>query len=105
MRTGSEPLEARSPLRIRWALALCGLVWATAGLIIFMVVGRPGWAAACAAVAIVASVDLMLVARHIRQGPHFQPGKDVPPYVPDYGDNTRIRRGMRGMHDRKHPLT
>ena len=28
------------------------------------------------------AVDFAVVVRHIRQGPHFQPGRDVPPYEP-----------------------
>ncbi|UNO42677.1 DUF6343 family protein [Streptomyces sp. MST-110588] len=82
MRTGNEPLQARSPLRMRRVLALWGLVWAAAGAAAFSVAGRPGWAAACALVAVVAAVDLVIVIRHIRQGPHYQPGRDVPPYEP-----------------------
>jgi hypothetical protein len=85
MRTGSEPVQARSPLRMRRGFALWGLVWAVAGAVAFAVAGRPGWAAACAVVAVVAAVDLVTVLRHIRQGPHYQPGKDVPPYEPDHG--------------------
>ncbi|WP_234426963.1 DUF6343 family protein [Streptomyces niger] len=85
MRTGSEPVEARSALKTRRALALWGLVWAAAGVAIFVIAGRPGWAAACAVVVGLAAADLVIVCRHIRQGPHYQPGKDVPPYEPDWG--------------------
>jgi hypothetical protein len=31
---------------------------------------------------LVITVDLALIVRHIRQGPHFQPGPDIPPYRP-----------------------
>ncbi|MFH8592024.1 DUF6343 family protein [Streptomyces rimosus] len=82
MRTGSEPLQARSPLKMRRGLALWGMVWAAAGTVAFSVAGRPGWAAACAVVAVLAAVDLTIVVRHIHQGAHYQPGKDVPPYEP-----------------------
>ncbi|GAA0501056.1 DUF6343 family protein [Streptomyces stramineus] len=82
MRTGSEPVTARSPLRLRCALAGWGLVWAVAGAVLFARAGHSGWAVACAVLAAVAAVDLVLVVRHIRQGPHFQPGRDVPPYEP-----------------------
>ncbi|MEU7486416.1 DUF6343 family protein [Streptomyces sp. NPDC042319] len=88
MRTGSEPVEARSVLKTRRALALWGLVWAAAGVAVFLIAGRPGWAAACAMVAALAATDLVIVCRHIRQGPHYQPGKDIPPYEPDRGRNT-----------------
>ncbi|MFC6064576.1 DUF6343 family protein [Streptomyces ochraceiscleroticus] len=98
MRTGNEPLEARSLLKTRRALALWGLIWAAFGVAVFMVVGRPGWAAGCALVAALAATDLAIVCRHIRQGPHYQPGEDVPPYEPDSGRNefTARRRGGAG---------
>jgi hypothetical protein len=25
---------------------------------------------------------MVMIVRHIRQGPHWQPGRDVPPYPP-----------------------
>ncbi|WP_308050670.1 DUF6343 family protein, partial [Streptomyces purpurogeneiscleroticus] len=95
MRTGNEPLEARSMLKTRRALALWGLIWAAVGVAVFVVVDRPGWAAGCAVVAALAATDLAIVCRHIRQGPHYQPGKNVPPYEPDGGRNefTDPRRG------------
>ncbi|MEU5719765.1 DUF6343 family protein [Streptomyces sp. NPDC020403] len=83
MRTGSEPATARSPLRMRFWLSLWGMVWAAFGLAAFLVTGRPGWAAACAVLLVVTVTDCCLVVRHIRQGPHYQPGRDVPPYEPD----------------------
>ncbi|MDJ0343628.1 DUF6343 family protein [Streptomyces sp. H10-C2] len=83
MRTGSEPLQARSPLRLRMVLAAFGLVWAVAGAVGFGMTGHVGWEAAFAVVAAVAVVDLIVVGRHIRQGPHYQPGRDIPPYLPD----------------------
>lgn len=88
MRTGNEPLQARSPLRMRRGFALWGLLWAAAGTVAFALVGRPGWAAACAVVTAVAATDLVVVVRHIHQGAHYQPGKDVPPYEPDHGSGT-----------------
>ncbi|MFE2162478.1 DUF6343 family protein [Streptomyces lydicus] len=87
MRTGDEPVHARSPLRIRCGLALWGLLWAVAGAVAFVNIGRPEWAAACAALAMVAATDLVLVIRHIHQGPHYQPGRKIPPYAPDRGRN------------------
>ncbi|WP_310728077.1 DUF6343 family protein [Streptomyces sp. N2A] len=99
MRTGNEPLQARSPLKIRCGLALWGLLWAVAGAVAFADFGRPEWAAACAALAMVAAADLIMVIRHIRQGPHYQPGKDVPPYEPDHGRNDVF--GIRGDTDRR----
>ncbi|WP_199546782.1 DUF6343 family protein [Streptomyces sp. N35] len=86
MRTGSEPTTARSPLRMRFWLSLWGVVWAIAGTVAFALAGRTGWAVACGVLWLVITVDLALVLRHIRQGPHYQPGPDVPPYEPDHGD-------------------
>ncbi|MEU7159703.1 DUF6343 family protein [Streptomyces chrestomyceticus] len=88
MRTGNEPLQARSPLRMRRGFALWGMFWAAAGTVAFVLAGRPGWAAACAVVTALAATDLAMVIRRIRQGPHYQPGKDVPPYEPDHGSGT-----------------
>ncbi|POX36851.1 hypothetical protein C3486_31345 [Streptomyces sp. Ru73] len=96
MRTGSEPLEARSLLKTRRALALWGLIWSAAGVGIFLVAGLPGWAAGCAVVTVLAATDLAIVCRHIRQGPHYQPGKDIPPYEPDDGRNVRPGGGRGG---------
>ncbi len=92
MRTGSEPMQARSPLRLRCGLAVWGLACAVAGIVIFADLGRPGWAIACGVLAAVTSADLFMVVRHIRQGPHYQPGRDVPPYEP-VKDDVRERRG------------
>lgn len=82
MRTGSEPVTARSPLRMRFWLSIWGLIWFTGGVVAFSVVGATGWAAACAVLWVIAAVDLVVIVRHMRQGPHFQPGRDVPPYFP-----------------------
>ncbi|MGR6969788.1 DUF6343 family protein [Streptomyces cynarae] len=82
MRTGSEPTTARSALRARFWLSLWGLVWATFGTVVFALVGRPGWAAACGALWLVVAADMTVIVRHIRQGPHWQPGREVPPYPP-----------------------
>ncbi|GGW32810.1 DUF6343 family protein [Streptomyces xantholiticus] len=82
MRTGSEPITARSPLRMRFWLGVWGLAWTGAGTIAFALAERLGWALVCGALFLVVAVDLVMVLRHIRQGPHFQPGRDVPPYEP-----------------------
>ncbi|WP_093773829.1 DUF6343 family protein [Streptomyces sp. yr375] len=82
MRTGSEPTTARSALRLRLWLTLWGLAWAIFGTAVFALVGRPGWAVACGVLWLVATVDLMMILKHIRQGPHYQPGPDIPPYLP-----------------------
>ncbi|MEU6815061.1 DUF6343 family protein [Streptomyces sp. NPDC046860] len=85
MRTGSEPTTARSALRARLWLSVWGFAWTVFGTVAFALVSRPGWAAACAALWLVVTVDLVLVVRHLRQGPHYQPGRDVPPYEPPRG--------------------
>ncbi|MCW7943142.1 membrane protein [Streptomyces hygroscopicus] len=82
MRTGSEPTTARSPLRARFWLSVWGLIWATVGTVVFALVGRPGWAAACGVLWLVVTVDMAMIVRHMRQGAHWQPGRDVPPYLP-----------------------
>ncbi|MGI5425119.1 DUF6343 family protein [Streptomyces sp. CA-179760] len=82
MRTGSEPTTARSALRARFWLGVWGLVWALFGTVAFMLAGRPGWAIACGVLLLVVTIDLAVVLRHIRQGPHWQPGPDIPPYRP-----------------------
>ncbi|WP_186319136.1 DUF6343 family protein [Streptomyces sp. SAJ15] len=82
LRTGDEPVHARSALRMRCALAVWGLLWSLGGAVAFSAVGRPGWAAACAVLVVITLTDLILVIRHIRQGPHYQPGRNIPPYHP-----------------------
>ncbi|MFF5774674.1 DUF6343 family protein [Streptomyces californicus] len=94
MRTGSEPTTARSPLRMRLWLSLWGTAWALFGLVAFAVNGRPGWAAACGVVLLIAVTDLCVVAYRMRQGSRYQPGREVPPYEPDRGD--RRPRGPSG---------
>ncbi|MER5298373.1 DUF6343 family protein [Streptomyces lasiicapitis] len=84
MRTGSEPVTARSPLRMRFWFSVWGLIWAAAGTVAFALAGRPQWAVACGVLWLVVTVDMALIVRHIRQGPHYQPGRDVPPYDPPH---------------------
>ncbi|WP_329184498.1 DUF6343 family protein [Actinacidiphila glaucinigra] len=81
-RTGNEPLRARSALRTRLALAAFGLAWAIAGTVLFAELGRTGWAVFFGLLALAAAIDLVVIVRHIRQGAHWQPGRDVPPYEP-----------------------
>jgi hypothetical protein len=81
-RTGCEPTQARSPLRLRLGLAICGMVWGVAAAVGFALAGLSGWAAVCAVIAALAAVDSLVVIRHIRQGPRYQPGRGVPPYHP-----------------------
>ncbi|MFD5270945.1 DUF6343 family protein [Streptomyces sp. NPDC058335] len=82
MRTGSEPVTARSALRMRLWLSVWGLLWAIFGTVAFTLVGRPGWAIACGLLWLVITADLSRILKHLRQGPHYQPGPDIPPYRP-----------------------
>ena len=81
-RTGYEPTQARSPLRLRLGLAVCGLVWGIAAAVGFAAFDQPGWAGFCAAIAAIAAADCVIVVRHMRQGAHYQPGRGIPPYRP-----------------------
>ncbi|BFO20615.1 DUF6343 family protein [Streptomyces sp. KM77-8] len=85
MRTGSEPTTARSALRMRFWLSVWGVVWTVSGTVAFALAGYPGWALACGLLWLVITVDLVVVLHRIRQGPHYQPGRDVPPYEPPRG--------------------
>ncbi|MEU0911567.1 DUF6343 family protein [Streptomyces althioticus] len=91
MRTGSEPTTARSPLRVRFWLSVWGVLWTVSGTVAFALAGYPGWALACGMLFLVVVADLAFVVRHIRQGPHYQPGRDVPPYEPPHGPPTDRR--------------
>jgi uncharacterized protein DUF6343 len=96
MRTGNEPATARSALRMRFWLSLWGLVWFAFATSAFAVIDRPGWAWACGVVLILVATDLVMIVRHRRQGPHYQPGPDIPPYEPDRGETY-------GYHAGRHP--
>ncbi|MET9920612.1 DUF6343 family protein [Streptomyces sp. NPDC059605] len=85
MRTGNEPTTARSPLRLRLGLSLWGLAWTVFGVTVFALTGRTGWAVACGLLLLLVLVDLTVIVHHIHQGPHYQPGRDIPPYEPDRG--------------------
>jgi len=82
IRSGDEPVHARSPLRLRLVLALTGLANGVAGVIVFALLDSPPLTWAFAALCVVALVNVAVVARHIRQGPHYQPGRTIPPYRP-----------------------
>ena len=82
MRTGDEPSHARSPLRLRLALTVFGMVSALVGTVLLAEAGRTGWAIAFGALVVLTVADLGVVIRRIRQGPHYQPGPQTPPYRP-----------------------
>jgi len=67
---------------MRFWLSVWGVVWAVFGTVAFALAGRPGWAIACGVLWLVITADLAMILRHIRQGPHYQPGPDIPPYRP-----------------------
>jgi hypothetical protein len=81
-RSGDEPAHARSPLGLRLGLATFGLVCGIVGVLLFA--GTEEWPVVglFAVVGVVAAVDAGVVIKRIRQGPHWQPGPDVPPYRP-----------------------
>jgi drug/metabolite transporter (DMT)-like permease len=83
VRSGDEPVHARSPLRLRLTLALLGVLVAVAGAVYLEAAAdRPVAAAVAGAVALAALVDVAVILRHLRQGPHYQPGRQVPAYRP-----------------------
>jgi type VI protein secretion system component VasF len=82
IRSGDEPTHARSPLRLRLTLALIGLANGVAGVILFVLLGVKPLTWAFAVLAAIALINVVVVARHIRQGPHYQPGPAIPPYRP-----------------------
>ncbi len=79
MRSGNEPMTARSPLRLRLALASFGVALGTAVAVAAGVAGDMPLAILFAVIAIVACVNVAVVIIRIRQGPRYQPGRDVPP--------------------------
>ena len=82
-RTGDEPMHARSPLRMRLVLALTGLANGLLGVGIFGFWLRSlPFAVFFGLVTVIALVNIAVVLHRIRQGPHFQPGPEIPPYHP-----------------------
>lgn len=82
MRTGDEPSHARSPLRLRLALAVFGLACAIIGCATFAALDATGWLVASIALGLVAIADMIIVLGHIHAGAHYQPGRAIPPYQP-----------------------
>lgn len=83
VRSGDEPLHARSPLRLRMILALTGLANGIAGILVFLLLLPSLPLVGLFAVVFVGSlVNIAVVAHRIRQGPHYQPGPGIPPYRP-----------------------
>jgi Flp pilus assembly protein TadB len=86
IRSGDEPLHARSPLRLRLGLALVGLANGVAGVIVFVLLHSAPLAGLFLVVCAVALINVAVVVHRIRQGPHYQPGPGVPPYRPVESD-------------------
>jgi hypothetical protein len=82
MRSGDEPRHARSPLRLRLALAGFGLVGSLLSALVVRRIAPLPVVLLFLLIAVVAVVDLAIIGRQLRQGPHFQPGPAVPPYRP-----------------------
>ena len=82
VRSGDEPLHARSPLRLRMILALTGLANGIAGIVVFLLLGSPPLVVLFAVVCAGSLVNIAVVAHRIHQGPHYQPGPGIPPYRP-----------------------
>ncbi len=82
-RTGDEPTHARSPLRARLLLAFVGLANGLVGIGIFGFWLRTlPFLVIFVVLTLVAVVNILVVLKRMRQGAHFQPGRDVPPYHP-----------------------
>jgi hypothetical protein len=82
IRSGDEPSHARSALRMRLWLTVFGLANAVAGVIVFYLLGSVPYVIGFIVFGLVSLVNLVVVARHLRQGPHYQPGRTIPPYRP-----------------------
>lgn len=91
MRSGDEPEHARSPLRMRLALAAFGLTSAVGSAILLGAWYAPAWAVPFGAIGIVALIDMLVVIRHLRQGAHWQPSRTTPPYRPSDDQKTSGR--------------
>lgn len=83
VRSGDEPMHARSPLRLRLILAALGLACAIAGVVLFALLGSPRFVALFAVIGAITVVDIAIIVRHMREGEGFQPGPEVRPHRPD----------------------
>ncbi|HUN35441.1 MAG TPA: DUF6343 family protein [Trebonia sp.] len=82
MRSGNEPMTARSPLRLRLALASFGVAISAGAAVAAAVTGQVPLAILFAVIAAAACLNVAVVIVRIRQGPRYQPGRDVPPGAP-----------------------
>lgn len=72
-------MTARSALRLRLGLAVFGAAASAAAAVVLGILGYTSLAVVLGVVAAIACVNVAVIAVRIRQGPHFQPGRDVPP--------------------------
>jgi hypothetical protein len=83
IRTGDEPMHARSPLGMRLVLAAFGLACAIGGIVLFALLGSVGFVVLFAVIGAIAVVDTAMIVRHMREGEDFQPGPEVRPHRPE----------------------
>jgi drug/metabolite transporter (DMT)-like permease len=93
-RTGDEPMHARSPLRMRLTLAVLGAALSGVGGVLVWSVGQHPAAVLLGVLGLAALVDVAVVVRRLRAGPHYQPGADVPPYRPAAGTGVGAAAGQ-----------
>ena len=92
VRSGDEPTNARSPLRLRLTLALIGALAALGGAGLLWAAHQRVDALIAVGAGLLALANAAVVVRHLRTGPHYQPGRDVPPYRP-VDDDPRLPLG------------
>ena len=101
VRTGDEPVHARSALGLRLALTLVGfLCWAGAAAVL-QGAGMHAAAAAFTVVALLSLVNAGFVLHRMRQGPHWQPTRVTPPYRPLADDAPERPRPPRPFVDER----
>jgi hypothetical protein len=92
VRSGDEPSHARSPLRLRLTLALVGALAALGGAALLWAGHEQMDALIAAGAGLLALANAAVVVRHLRTGPHYQPGRNIPPYRP-VDDDPNLRSG------------
>jgi hypothetical protein len=72
-------MTARSPLRLRLALAGFGVAFGVGAAVAAVLTGQAPLAILFFVIAAAACVNVAVVIFRIRQGSQYQPGRDVPP--------------------------
>jgi len=89
-RTGDEPAHARSALGLRLALTIAGTVlWAGAAAVVLSA-GMTAVGLVFLGIALLSALNAAFVVHRMRQGRHFQPTADVPPYRPVDDSGERV---------------